>query len=146
MGWLCHPSGQTLLPCRCLWQSGVIRGSPGHCSGAGGIRSLRIPWAMSCLTPTHAMGIHRHQRGAAVHPCQGHLSLPSCRTLVCAGRARHGAAGSQPRELVQVENNSVFPEQSDTGCICQAGSQHKASMPVLAQGKRHHYFWQVCLL
>lgn len=110
MAWLCHPSSQTLLLRRCLWQSGVMWHSPGHCSGVGGIRSLRIPWAMSCLTPTHIKGIHRHQRGAAGHPCQGHLSLPSGCSLPCAGRARHGAAGSQPRELVQVENNSVFLE------------------------------------
>lgn len=142
------PHGVALPP---IWPNpappqGVMWGSPGHSSGVGGIRFLCIPGAVFCLTPTHTKGTHRHQRGAAGHPCQGHLSLPSHRSLPCAGRARHGAEGSQPRELVQVENNSVFLEQSDTGCICQAGSQHKASMPVLAQGKRHHYFWQGCLL
>lgn len=77
---------------------------------------------MFCLTPTHAKGTHRHHRCATGHPCPGYLSLPTCCSLPCTVRARHGSARSQPKELVQVENNSVFPEQSDTGCICQAGS------------------------
>lgn len=90
--WLCHPSGQTLLSLRCLLQGRVAWGSPGHCSGAGGIQSLHIPWAVSCLTLTHAKGTQRHRRGAAGHPCQSHSSLPSCGSLPCTGTGLWGAS------------------------------------------------------
>lgn len=124
------------LPTPPVPQSRVTWGSPGHCSVAGGILSLHIPRAVSCLAPTHAKGC-----------CWPPLPQPLVPALPWLPPLHwHRAVGSQPRELLQVENNSVFPEQSDTGSLCQAGSQSKASMPVLARGKRHHYFWQGRLL
>lgn len=98
-------------------------GLTGQCSVAGGILSLHIPWAASCWTPTHVKGTQR----CSWPPGPLVPALLWLRPLHW-----HRAVGSQPRELLQVENNSVFPEQSDTGSLCQAGSQCRASMPVLA--------------
>lgn len=84
--------------------------------------------------------------------CQGHLSLPG--PLVPAllllpplhwqGRA-WVCEEPAPRNWSRLKI-TLFFRSSLTPAVFARLAQRKASMPVLAQGKRHRYFWQGCLL